>query len=232
MILNKWDAVEKDEKTHDKSVTFIRDSLPAISWAPVIITSALTGKRLSRIFDAVDEAVSQHRSRIKTSVLNDVLREAVLWQPPPARKGTGGISGRIYYCSQVPFCPLGCNIFRYFLSYNHPYPAIHILFPVILLFSGRIRKFVFVFGNVTIFPQVQSRPPTIAVFCNNPKYFSDNYRRCLDRKFREQLGFIGTPLRFLWRGKSLRRVEQDTGKVVDRGRGGGREHGYPKPHAR
>ncbi len=81
-------------------------------------------------------------------------------------------------------------------------------------------------------PQVQSRPPTVAVFCNNPKYFTNNYKLYLDRKFREQLGFVGTPLRFLWRGKSLRRVEQETGIVADRGRSGGRELGYPKPHAR
>ncbi len=110
MVLNKWDAVEKDDKTHDKSVKFVRDSLPAVSWAPVIITSALTGKRLSKIFDVVDDAVSHHRTHIKTSILNEVLREAVLWQPPPARKGTGGISGRIYYCSQVPFFSISCVI--------------------------------------------------------------------------------------------------------------------------
>ncbi len=228
MVLNKWDAVEKDDKTHDKSVSFIHDTLPAVSWAPVIITSAVTGKRLSRIFDTVDEAVSQHRTRIKTSILNEVLREAILWQPPPARRGIGGISGRIYYCSQVPFLPR-CMQYSPLLPSQ---PFISLTLPSHHSFAGCALEFVFDIMRLLhhLRPQVQSQPPTIAVFCNNPKYFSKNYRRYLDRKFREQLGFVGTPLRFLWRGKSLRRVEQETGTMADRGRNGGRE--YPKPYSR
>jgi GTP-binding protein len=176
LILNKWDAVEKDEKTYDKTVAYLKEELLDVRWAPAILTSALTGQRTGKIFDVVDEVVENHRKRIRTSVLNEVLRDAILWQAPPGRRGHGGASGKVYYCNQV-----ACQ------------------------------------------------PPTVAVFCNNPKLFSDNYKRYLERKFREQLKFEGSPIRFLWRGKRLRRVLQEHGGKVDAGRG--EKARYPKPYA-
>ncbi len=57
-------------------------------------------------------------------------------------------------------------------------------------------------GRMYYCTQVSSRPPTIAFFVNDPKLFTDNYRRYMEGKFRAQLGFTGTPIRILWRGKS------------------------------
>ena len=65
VLLNKWDAVEnKDEKTYLKSIEYVRDMLPAVRWAPIVLVSALTGQRCPKIYDAIDEAVRTHRSRV------------------------------------------------------------------------------------------------------------------------------------------------------------------------
>jgi GTP-binding protein len=104
IICNKWDAViDKDSSTYDKSVKYFREELPQIRWAPILFVSAATGQRCGKIYDAVDSAVTAHRRRISTSVLNEVLRDAVLWQPPPARRN--GAQAKIYYGSQVSTRP-------------------------------------------------------------------------------------------------------------------------------
>jgi GTP-binding protein len=61
-------------------------------------------------------------------------------------------------------------------------------------------------GKIYYGTQVKSQPPTIALFVNDPTRFNDNYRRYVERQFRQQLGFTGTPLRLLWRGKKVREV--------------------------
>lgn len=104
IICNKWDAVaNKDSHTYDESVKYVRDELPQVRWAPILFVSAATGQRCGKIYDAVDEAVKAHRKRIPTSVLNEVVRDAVLWQPPPARRN--GAQAKIYYASQVSTRP-------------------------------------------------------------------------------------------------------------------------------
>lgn len=154
VLLNKWDAVEdKDDKTYLRSIEYVRDMLQPVRWAPVVLVSALTGQRCPKIYNAIDEAVQNHRTKRTTSVLNDVLRDAVQWQPPPFMKNG---QGKVYYCNQVDVSP-----------------------------------------------------PTIVMFCNKPALFHENYRRYLDRKFRESLGFEGTPIKFVWRGKRVRALEQD-----------------------
>ena len=98
IICNKWDAViDKDSSTYDKSVKYFREELPQVRWAPILFVSAATGQRCGKIYDAVDSAVAAHRKRIPTSVLNEVLRDAVLWQPPPARRN--GAQAKIYFGS-------------------------------------------------------------------------------------------------------------------------------------
>jgi len=104
IVCNKWDAVvDKDDSTYDKSVKYFREELPQVRWAPIIFVSAATGQRVGKIYEAVDFAVKAHRRRISTSVLNEVLRDAVLWQPPPARRN--GAQAKIYYGSQVSTRP-------------------------------------------------------------------------------------------------------------------------------
>jgi GTPase len=81
VVCNKWDAVlDKDSTTYDKSVKYIRAELPDVRWAPILFVSAATGQRVGKVYGAIDEAVRAHRKRISTSTLNEVLRDAVLWQ--------------------------------------------------------------------------------------------------------------------------------------------------------
>ncbi|EED94614.1 predicted protein, partial [Thalassiosira pseudonana CCMP1335] len=104
ILCNKWDAViDKDSSTYDQSVKYFREELPQIRWAPILFVSAATGQRVGKIYEAVDSAVNAHRRRISTSVLNEVLRDATLWQPPPARRN--GAQAKIYYGSQVSTRP-------------------------------------------------------------------------------------------------------------------------------
>lgn len=104
IVCNKWDAVvDKDSSTYDKSVKYFREELPQVRWAPILFVSAATGQRCGKIYDVIDSAVKAHRRRISTSVLNEVLRDAVLWQPPPGRRN--GAQAKIYYGSQVSTRP-------------------------------------------------------------------------------------------------------------------------------
>jgi GTP-binding protein len=178
IVCNKWDAVvDKDSTTYDQSVKYIREELPQVRWAPIIFLSAATGQRVGKIYGLVDDAIRAHRKRISTSVLNEVLRDAVLWQPPPARRN--GAQAKIYYCNQV-----------------------------------------------------STRPPTIVVFCNDPKLVNDNYRRYLDRKFRESVeGFEATPVRWIFRGRRERDIMRSTRNMNGNPGDGGSGVSYPFPHA-
>ena len=114
--------------------------------------SAVSGQRVPKILELVDTAAAEHKRRISTAVINEVLEEAVRWQSPPTSRQ--GKQGKIYYGTQV-----------------------------------------------------STEPPTIVLFVNDPHRFGDNYRRYIERQFREQLGFTGTPMRLLWRGKRVREAE-------------------------
>jgi len=104
LVCNKWDAVaDKDSDTFSKSVKYFRTELPQMRWAPILFTSAVTGQRCGKIYGAVDEAIQAHRKRISTAVLNEVLRDATLWQPPPSKRN--GSQAKIYYCHQVSTRP-------------------------------------------------------------------------------------------------------------------------------
>lgn len=177
IVCNKWDAVvDKDEKTYDKSVRYFREELPMVRWAPILFTSAATGQRCGKIYSAVDDALKAHRKRISTAILNEVLRDAILWQPPPAKRN--GAQAKIYYCNQV-----------------------------------------------------STRPPTIVTFVNDPKLVNDNYRRYLDRKFRESLdGFEATPIRWIFRGRRARDIRRGRTMNGDPGDGGSGVS-TPFPHA-
>ncbi len=152
IVINKWDAIEKDSYTIYDYQKILQGRLHFSEWAPTIFVSALTGQRVGKILDLVDSAAQEHKRRISTSVVNDVLEEAITWHSPPVSRG--GKQGKIYYGTQV-----------------------------------------------------SAQPPTIALFVNEAKRFGDNYRRYIERQFRQQLGFKGTPIRLLWRSKKARDVE-------------------------
>jgi GTP-binding protein len=159
LIINKWDAVEKETGTINQYKKEILSRLYFMEWAEMIFVSAMTGQRVNKILDLVDVAAESHRRRVTTSVINEVLEEALSWHSPPTNRQ--GKQGRIYYGTQV-----------------------------------------------------SSQPPTIALFVNEPKRFNDNYRRYIDRQFRDQLGFTGTPVKLIWRGKKMRELERGANKAT------------------
>lgn len=159
LVVNKWDAVEKDAHTIYDYERELQSRLHFNDWAESIFISAKTGQRVEKILDLVNTAAEQHKRRVTTSVINEVLEDAARWHSPPTTRQ--GRQGRIYYGTQV-----------------------------------------------------SSRPPTIALFVNDPNLFNDNYRRYIERQFRQSLGFTGTPIRLLWRGKKVRDMERGANRAT------------------
>ena len=153
IVVNKWDAIEKDSYTIYDYEKQLKDRLHFTEWAEMIFVSAKTGQRVEKILDLVNVAAEQHKRRVSTSVINEVIEDGVRWHSPPTTRQ--GRQGKIYYGTQV-----------------------------------------------------SSRPPTIALFVNDPNLINDNYRRYIERQFRQSLGFTGTPIRLLWRGKKVRDMER------------------------
>ena len=120
----------------------------------MIFTSALTGQRVDNIFEHALNAVNQHRRRVTTSVVNEVLKESISWKSPPTKRS--GKQGRLYYGTQV-----------------------------------------------------KNKPPTFTLFVNDPKLFGITYRRYIEKQIRVNLGFEGTPLILLWRGKQQRALNKE-----------------------
>jgi len=161
LVVNKWDAIEKDSHTIYEYDRQIKERLHFLEWAETIFVSAHTGQRVETILGLVNTAAEQHQRRVSTSVINEVLEEALRWHTPPTTRQ--GKQGRIYYGTQV-----------------------------------------------------STQPPSIALFVNDPKLFNENYRRYIERQFRQQLGFTGSPIRLFWRGKKLREVERNTANRATR----------------
>ena len=131
IIVNKWDAVEKDSHTIYEYQKDIQARLYFMDWVEMIFVSAMTGQRVEKILDLVDEAFQSHRRRVSTSVINEVIQEAIKWHSPPTSRQ--GKQGKIYYGTQI-----------------------------------------------------KAEPPTIALFVNDPKRFNDNYKRYVEKQFRQQ----------------------------------------------
>ena len=157
IVINKWDLIEKDSSTIYSTEKKFRSKLYFLNWSKMIFTSALTGKRVNDIFENAKSAIDQHRRRVTTSVVNEVIKEAITWRSPPTKRS--GKQGRIYYGTQV-----------------------------------------------------KNQPPTFSLFVNDPKLFGSTYRRYIEKQFRMNLGFEGTPLIFLWRGKQRRALDRDISK--------------------
>ena len=97
VVVNKWDLVEKDGRTMNRFTESIRDELAFMQYAPLLFTSALTGQRVDRVLELVDYVAEQHNMRISTGNLNSLIREAVLYNPPPGYKGR---RLKVYYATQ------------------------------------------------------------------------------------------------------------------------------------
>ncbi len=102
VIVNKWDAVEKDTGTLEKVRREVLEELKFMDYAPVLFTSALTGQRVSTVLAAVKAAYEQASRRVTTGALNDVLGDAQVALQPPV---VGGRKLKIYYATQQGICP-------------------------------------------------------------------------------------------------------------------------------
>ena len=102
IAINKWDLVDKTEMTPAKYVKEVRKSFKFMSYAPVITISALTGQRVTNIFELINKVNEANNFRATTSVLNEIIMEAVLITPPPTDKGK---RLKIYYGTQVKTKP-------------------------------------------------------------------------------------------------------------------------------
>ncbi|PKM80082.1 MAG: ribosome biogenesis GTPase Der [Firmicutes bacterium HGW-Firmicutes-14] len=87
IVVNKWDLVEKDDKTSLRFTENIREEMGFMQYAPVVYVSALTKKRVPKILELVNFVAEQHAMRISTSTLNELLQEAVMLNPPPSDRG-------------------------------------------------------------------------------------------------------------------------------------------------
>ncbi len=102
IAVNKWDAVEKDDKTMDRMRKKLMDDFSFMSYAPFVFISAKTGQRLDRLYELIRYVHEQNMTRIATGMLNDVLAEATARVQPPSDKGR---RLRIYYMTQASVAP-------------------------------------------------------------------------------------------------------------------------------
>lgn len=148
VVVNKWDLVEKDDKTSAKFEKDAYEKAPFFEWVPFLFVSAKTGLRVPKVLDLLRDVESERGKRIATHDINDTLQELLARRQPPQAAG-----------HEVS------------LSYA---------------------------------TQVETAPPTIAVFGNAPELVVEHYIRYLHNGFRAAYGFTGAPLRIALRRKSGR----------------------------
>ncbi|WP_029505438.1 ribosome biogenesis GTPase Der [Lachnoclostridium phytofermentans] len=102
IAVNKWDSIEKDDKTIYKYTNRIREILSFLPYAEIMFISAKTGQRLTKLFDSIEVVIQNRNLRISTGVLNEIMMEATALQQPPSDKGK---RLRLYYITQVAVKP-------------------------------------------------------------------------------------------------------------------------------
>ena len=100
--MNKWDAVVKNDKTIYDYTKKIRDTLAYMPYAELIFISAMTGQRITKLYELIDTVIQNHSLRIGTGVLNEIMAEAVALKQPPSDKGR---RLKLYYITQVAVKP-------------------------------------------------------------------------------------------------------------------------------
>ncbi len=146
IIVNKWDLVEKGDKTAAHFERDASEKVPYLGFVPFLFTSAKTGQRVTRVLDVILQVEAERLKRIATAQVNDVLGQLVARRQPPQAAGR----------------------------------------EVKLLYAT----------------QVETAPPTIAIFGNHPELLQEHYVRYLHNGFREAWGFHGSPLRILLRRRA------------------------------
>mgnify|MGYP001113106243 CR=1 FL=1 len=102
IAVNKWDIVEKDDKTYLAFEKELRETLGFMTYAPIVYISAMTGKRVDKLLETINIVNNNYNLRIQTGVLNDILNQAILMNQPPSDKGK---RAKIYYGTQVSVRP-------------------------------------------------------------------------------------------------------------------------------
>ena len=102
VCVNKWDAIEKDDKTIYRYTNKVREILSFIPYAEIMFISAETGQRLPKLFEKIDMIIENQTMRIATGVLNEIMSEAIALQQPPSDKGK---RLKLYYITQVAVKP-------------------------------------------------------------------------------------------------------------------------------
>lgn len=146
IVVNKWDTVKKDAQTLPQFERQIRNQFQFINYAPIQFVSALTRQRLHTLLPTIEHVAENHALRIKTSLLNNVIMDAIALTPTPTNKGK------------------------------------------------RLK--------INYMTQVSVKPPTFAVFVNDPELLHFSYLRFLENQIRATFGFKGTPIKLLKRKKN------------------------------
>ena len=145
VVVNKWDAIEKDSYTMQAYTEIIRDELKFMPYVPILFISALTNQRVDQVMPTALKVQEERLARITTSKLNDVIHEA---QDKHHATSKTGRSLQMYYATQV-----------------------------------------------------RSDPPTFLIYVNDPKLAHFSYTRFLDNQIRKHFGFIGTPIRIVYKAR-------------------------------
>lgn len=139
IVVNKWDAVEKDSKAMNEWTKKVRENFKFLDYAPIVFLSALENKRVQMLFPQIELAYESYNKRVQTSILNDVFNDAIAMNPPAEFNGG---KPKFYYISQVG-----------------------------------------------------TKPPTFAIFLNDPSYVHFSYLRYLENQLRKNFNFFGTPIK-------------------------------------
>ena len=102
IVVNKWDAIEKNDKTMREYENEVRRVLSFMPYAEIMYVSAHTGQRLIKLYDMIDMVIANQTMRVATGVLNEIMTEAVAMQQPPSDKGK---RLKLYYITQVSVKP-------------------------------------------------------------------------------------------------------------------------------
>ncbi|MDR1970055.1 MAG: ribosome biogenesis GTPase Der [Candidatus Nomurabacteria bacterium] len=153
IVVSKWDTV--DEQSSDEILRQIASTFDFVPWAPVIFTSSVTGKNVTKIFDLATGIATERTKKIPTSQLNKLLQKSVLRHPPAGLKNT------------------------------HP-------------------KFRYVV-------QTDVNPPWFVIYGSNFKFIHWSYKRYLERQFRDEFGWSGTPIKFSFRDEKQIKANRQRG---------------------
>jgi GTP-binding protein len=146
LVLNKWDAVEKEGHTADDWLKVLRREAPYLSWADIVFASARTGQRVERVLREARRVAEERYRRVPTGELNRLVMDAVRAHPPAHVRNR---LPKLFYATQVAVAP-----------------------------------------------------PTFVIFVNDPELIHFSYKRYLENQIRAEYGFLGTPIRLIFRQRA------------------------------